>query len=596
MKSFFKTVMAVFTALVIFFILTFIFSLGFLAVLSPSETVVVEDNSILHLNLSNKVLAERSAPEDFAFPVDLPLVGNVGEAPTVGLDDLRKAIRSAAESEKIDGIFLEAGGLVSGQALHQELRNELVNFKESGKFIVSFDTYYSEMGYYLSSTADSIYIHPYGDIGFTGFASQGLYLRGMLDKLEVEPEVFVVGEFKSAVEMFMNYERSDEDREQTLDFLNDLHQITLEAVSESRGLEFNRVKEINDQFLIRRPEDALEFGFIEGILYKNDVEKILKKMVASGEENEEDEEDEDLNLITATNLNKSSEAIQDSKSRDRIAIIYANGEIGSESGVGIIDRNLTKEIERAKENERVKAIVLRVDTPGGSVLASEQIRHALALAAEEKPLVISMGNVSASGGYWISMPADTLVAQSNTITGSIGIFGMLFNAEGLLENKLGINTDVVTTGEFSDIGNLAREMRPNERAIIQEYIEEGYDQFINVVAEGRNMSEEDVRIIAEGRVYSGLRAKELGLVDVIGGLDKSLELAAEMAELEDYRTIAYPEQKTFFETLLEGMNEGVVQRQMKSELGPLYPIYEQYKTMMRYQGVQARMPFDIIIE
>jgi len=596
MKSFFKTVMAVFTALVIFFILTFIFSLGFLAVLSPSETVVVEDNSILHLNLSNKVLAERSAPEDFAFPVDLPLVGNIGEAPTVGLDDLRKAIRSAAESEKIDGIFLEAGGLMSGQALHQELRNELVNFKESGKFIVSFDTYYSEMGYYLSSTADSIYIHPYGDIGFSGFASQGLYLRGMLDKLEVEPEVFVVGEFKSAVEMFMNYERSDEDREQTLDFLNDLHQVTLEAVSESRGLEFNRVKEINDQFLIRRPEDALEFGFIEGILYKNDVEKILKKMVASGEENEEDEEDEDLNLITATNLNKSSEAIQDSKSRDRIAIIYANGEIGSESGVGIIDRNLTKEIERAKENERVKAIVLRVDTPGGSVLASEQIRHALALAAEEKPLVISMGNVSASGGYWISMPADTLVAQSNTITGSIGIFGMLFNAEGLLENKLGINTDVVTTGEFSDLGNTAREMRPNERAIIQEYIEEGYDRFINVVAEGRNMSEEDVRLIAEGRVYSGLRAKELGLVDVIGGLDKSLELAAEMAELDDYRTIAYPEQKTFFETLLEGMNKGMVQRQMKSELGPLYPIYEQYKTMMRYQGVQARMPFDVIVD
>jgi len=588
--------MAVFTALVIFFILTFIFSLGFLAVLSPSETVVVEDNSILHLNLSNKVLAERSAPEDFAFPVDLPLVGNIGEAPTVGLDDLRKAIRSAAESEKIDGIFLEAGGLMSGQALHQELRNELVNFKESGKFIVSFDTYYSEMGYYLSSTADSIYIHPYGDIGFSGFASQGLYLRGMLDKLEVEPEVFVVGEFKSAVEMFMNYERSDEDREQTLDFLNDLHQVTLEAVSESRGLEFNRVKEINDQFLIRRPEDALEFGFIEGILYKNDVEKILKKMVASGEENEEDEEDEDLNLITATNLNKSSEAIQDSKSRDRIAIIYANGEIGSESGVGIIDRNLTKEIERAKENERVKAIVLRVDTPGGSVLASEQIRHALALAAEEKPLVISMGNVSASGGYWISMPADTLVAQSNTITGSIGIFGMLFNAEGLLENKLGINTDVVTTGEFSDLGNTAREMRPNERAIIQEYIEEGYDRFINVVAEGRNMSEEDVRLIAEGRVYSGLRAKELGLVDVIGGLDKSLELAAEMAELDDYRTIAYPEQKTFFETLLEGMNKGMVQRQMKSELGPLYPIYEQYKTMMRYQGVQARMPFDVIVD
>lgn len=589
MKSFFKTVLAVFTALILFFMLTFFFSLGFLAVLTPSDKVEVKDNSILHLNLNNRVLAERSAPDDFAFPVDLPLLGNIGEAPTVGLDNLRKAIRSAAESDKISGIFLQAGSMMGGQALRQELRNELVKFKESGKFIISYDTYYSEMGYYVSSTADSIYVHPYGDIGFSGFASQGLYLRGMLDKLEIEPEIFVVGEFKSAVEMFMNYERSAEDREQTLDFLNDLHQITLEAISESRGLDLDRVKEINDQFLIRKPEEALEFGFVEGLHYKNEVENILRQLV-------EFEEDKDLNLITVSDFNKSSETIRESRSRDRIAIVYASGEIGSGSGAGIRDRSLIREIERAKDNDRVKAVVLRVDTPGGSVLASEQIRHALALAAEEKPLVISMGNVSASGGYWISMPADTLVAQSNTITGSIGIFGMLFNAEGLLTNKLGINTDVVTTGQFSDLGNTTRAMRPNERAIIQEYIEDGYDRFINVVAEGRKMSEEEVRIIAEGRVYSGLRAKELGLVDVIGGLDRSLEIAAELAELEEYRTIAYPEQKNFLETLLKGMSDGVMTRRMKSELGPLYPIFEQYKTMMRSQGIQARMPFDVIVE
>ncbi len=589
MKSFFKTVLAVFTALVIFFILTFFFSLGFLAVLTPSDRVEVKENTVLHLNLNNRVLAERSAPDDFAFPVDLPVLGNIGDAPTVGLNDLRKAIRSAAESDKIKGIFLEAGTMMGGQALRQELRNELVNFKESGKFIVSYGTYYSELGYYVSSVADSIYLHPYGDVGFTGFASQGLYLRGLFEKLEIEPEIFVVGEFKSAVEMFMNYERSAEDREQTLDFLNDLHQITLEAVSESRGLDIDRVKEINDQFLIRRPEDALEFGFVEGINYKNEVESIIKRMV-------EMDEDKDLNLITVKNLNRSSEVISEPRTRDRIAVIYASGEIGSESGSGIQDRRLVREIERAKDNDRVKAVVLRVDTPGGSVLASEQIRHALSLAAEEKPLVISMGNVSASGGYWISMPADTLVAQSNTITGSIGIFGMLFNAEGLLENKLGINTDVVTTGQFSDLGSTTRAMRPNERAIIQEFIEEGYDRFINVVAEGRNMSDEEVRQIAEGRVYSGLRAKELGLVDIIGGLDRSLEIAAELAEIEEYRIIAYPEQKSFIETLFEGMSDNVMARRMKSELGPLYPIYEQYKTMMRSQGIQARMPFDIIVE
>lgn len=589
MKSFFKSVLAVFTALVLFFILTFFFTLGFLAVLTPSETVEVKENSILHLNLNNKVLAERGIPDEFTLPVDVPLLGNVGDAPTVGLDDLREAIRSAAESEKISGIFLEAGSMLGGQALHQELRNELVKFKESGKFIVSFDSYYSELGYYVSSTADSIYMHPYGDLGFSGLASQGIYLRGMLDKLEIEPEIFVVGEFKSAVEMYMNYERSAEDREQTLDFLTDLHLVTLEAISESRGLDFDRVREINNQFLIRESEDALELGFVEGLHYKNEVENILRRLV-------EFEDDQDLNLITLNNFNKSPETINESRSRDRIAIIYASGEIGSESVAGIQDNKLVREIERAIDNDRVKAIVLRVDTPGGTVLASEKIRHALALSAEEKPLVISMGNVSASGGYWISMPADTLVAQSLTITGSIGIFGMLFNVEGLLENKLGINTDVVTTGQFSDIGNPTRPMRPNERAIIQEYIEKGYDQFIDVVAEGRNMSEEQVRLIAEGRVYSGIRAKELGLVDVIGGLDKSLELAAELAQIEEYRTIAYPAQKTFFETVLEGMNEGVTMRRMKSELGPLYPLYEQYKTMTSNQGILARMPFDIIIE
>tara|TARA_R100001143_G_scaffold63593_1_gene73093 strand:- start:5643 stop:7412 length:1770 start_codon:yes stop_codon:yes gene_type:complete len=589
MKSFLKSVLAVFTALVIFFILTFFFTLGFLALLSPTETVVVNENSILHLNLKNKVLAERSPIDDFAFPMDVPLLGNVGEPPTVGLDDLRKAIRSAAQSDKVSGIFLEAGSMLGGQALHQELRNELLNFKESGKFIISYDTFYSEMGYYVSSTADSVYMHPYGDIAFTGFASQGIYLRGMLDKLEIEPEIFVVGEFKSAVEMYMNYDRSEEDREQTLEFLNDIHQVNLEAIAESRGLEPERVKEISDQFLIRRPEDALELGFVEGIQYKNEVENILRTLVDGNEE-------EELNLVTLSNFNKSPEIIRESTSRDRIAIIYASGEIGSETVAGIQAGKLVREIEQAKENDRVKAIVLRVDTPGGSVLASEEIRYALALASEEKPLVISMSNVSASGGYWISMPADTLVAQSNTITGSIGIFGMLFNAEGLLENKLGINTDVVTTGQFSDIGNMAREMRPNERAIIQEFIEEGYDRFINVVAEGRNMSEEEVRRIAEGRVYGGLRAKELGLVDVIGGLDRSLEIAAELADLEDYRTIAYPEQKTFIETLFIEMNEGVAMRKLKSELGPLYPVYEQYKTMMRNQGILARMPFDVIVE
>lgn len=589
MKSFFKTVLAVLTAIIIFFTFTFFLSIGFIALLSPSDTVVVEENSVLHLNLNNRVLAERGAPDDFAIPLNVPLLGNIADAPTVGLDDLRKAIRSASESDKISGIFLEAGTMMGGLALRQELRRELESFKESGKFIISYGNYFSETGYYLASVADSVYIHPFGGIDFSGLGSQGIYIRGMLDKLEIEPEIFVVGEYKSAVEMYMNYGRSDEDREQTLDFLTDIHDTILEAVAESRNLELARVKEINDGFLIRRVEDAVEFGFAEGIYYQNEVENILKTLT-------EREKEDDLEMVTMRNFNRSSEIISEPRTRNRIAVIYASGDIGSGPTSGIQDRKLTREIERASENDRVQAIVLRVDSPGGQLFASEEIRHQLELAQKEKPLVVSMGNLAASGGYWISMSADTVVAQSNTITGSIGIFGMFFNMEGLLENKMGINTDFVTTGQFSDLPNPTREMRTAERAIIQDFIEEGYDQFIEVVSQGRGMSEEEVRLIAEGRVYSGARAFELGLVDVIGGLDRSIEIAAEMAEAEEYRIIAYPEQKTFFETLFEEMSGGVTTNRIKRDLGPLYPIYEQYQALVRSQGVQARMPFDIIID
>lgn len=555
----------------------------------PSDTVVVNENSVLHLNLNNRVLAERSAPDDFAIPLNVPVLGNIADAPTVGLDNLRKAIRSAAESDKISGIFLEAGTMMGGLALRQELRGELEEFKESGKFIISYGNYFSETGYYLSSIADSVYIHPYGGMDFTGLASQGIYIRGMLDKLEIEPEIFVVGEYKSAVEMYMNYGRSDEDREQTLDFLTDIHNTILEAIADSRNLDIDRVREINDGFLIRRVEDAVELGFAEGIHYKNEVEEILKTLTGRDEE-------EDLELITMKNFNRSSEIIREPRTRNGIAVIYASGDIGSGPASGIQDRKLTREIERARDNDRVQAIVLRVDSPGGQLFASEEIRHHLELAQKEKPLVVSMGNLAASGGYWISMSADTVVAQSNTITGSIGIFGMFFNMEGLLENKMGIHTDVVTTGQFSDLPNPTREMRPAERAIFQEFIEEGYNQFIDVVSQGRGMSEEEVRLLAEGRVYSGSRALELGLVDVIGGLDRSIEIAAELAEVEEYRIIAYPEQKTFFETLLEEMSGGVTTNRIKRDLGPLYPIYEQYQALISSQGVQARMPFDIILD
>ncbi|MCH8558615.1 MAG: signal peptide peptidase SppA [Balneolia bacterium] len=589
--NFIKSVLSVLVGLVIFFTISFLLLIGIIAIFSSSDPVTVEDNSLLVINLDGTQLLERSAPDDFNIPIPIPLIGSVSER-SAGLDDLRKAIRSAAESDKISGIYLQAGTVFGGMALLQELRNELEEFKEnSGKFIVSYSPIYSEGGYYLSSVADEVYIHPVGGMDFSGMASQGIYLKGLFDKLEIEPEVFVVGEYKSAVETFTRTSRSAEDREQTLDFLGDLHRFSIQAVAESRGMEFERVMEINNQLLAMRVEDTVDLGLMDGIYYGDEVRSIIKERIGVDEE-------DDLELISVSNLNKSGEAISEGRSRDRVAVIYASGEIGSSASSGIYDRRLVREIRRARDNDNVKAVVLRVDSPGGGVLASDQIRRELELLQEEKPLIASMGNVAASGGYWISLPADTIMAQSNTITGSIGIFGLFFNVEGLLTNQLGIETDVVSTGEFSDFPNPTRRMTDIERRMFQDVIEEGYDLFISRVAEGRNMSEEEVRLVAEGRVYSGDRALELGLVDVIGGLDEAVLMAAQLAEIEDdFRIIAYPEQRSFFENLLESMGSGArAQRQIKAELGPFYPVYEQLQQVLRMEGAMARMPYDIIIE
>lgn len=351
--------------------------------------------------------------------------------------------------------------------------------------------------------------------------------------------------------------------------------------------------EINNNLLVRNTEDAVELGLADGVHYEDEVRKHIMAML------ELNPDEDELELISISDLNKSAEAVTpDGDRNSQVAIIYASGDIGSTSGAGIYDKRMVEEIRKARENEDVKAMVLRVDSPGGGVLASDEIRRELELVEMEMPLIASMGNVAASGGYWISMPADTVMAQSNTITGSIGIFGLLFNVEEMLNDKLGIQTDMVKTGRFSDLGNPARPKTQQERAIIQQDIEEGYNLFIEVVAKGRDMDEAAVREVAEGRVYSGQRALELNLVDLLGGLDDAVALAAEMAGIqESYRSIAYPEQKSFFENLMEDFGGAQAREQhLKAELGPLYPAYRQLRPLMQHEGVLARMPYEIVTD
>lgn len=593
MLNFIKHVASVIVALLIFFGGVIFFGFITLVLLSPSDEVVVKEQSVLYLNLNNQTLVERASKDDFNLNLPIPLIGGSAGESTVGIDDLKQALRSAAGSDKIAGVYLKAGTLGGGRALFQELRNELETFKESGKFLISYSPYYSESGYYLASVADEVFLHPTGGMDFSGLSSQGVYLRGLFDKIGLEPEVLVVGEYKSAVETFTRRSRSEADREQTLDFLTDLHEININAVAESRDLSVERVMEINNNLLVRNTEDAVELGLADGVHYEDEVRNhILQQMELNPDEAE-------LELISAGELNKSGEAVSPEGDRNsRVAVIYASGDIGSDASAGIYDKRMVEEIRKARENEDVKAMVLRVDSPGGGVLASDEIRRELELTQQEMPLIASMGNVAASGGYWISMPADTVMAQSNTITGSIGIFGLLFNVEEMLNDKLGIQTDMVKTGRFSDLGNPARPKTQEERAILQQNIEEGYDLFIEVVAEGRDMEEAAVREVAEGRVYSGQRALELNLVDLLGGLDDAVALAAEMAGIqESYRTIAYPQQKSFFENLMQDLGGAQAREQrLRAELGPLYPAYKQLRPLLQHDGVVARMPYDIVIE
>lgn len=582
---FLSNVLAVIVGLLLFFVVGFFMLAAIVAVSGGSKVETVE-NSMLHLNLENVMLVERDIDDDF----DLVAMGSFGNIPTVGLNQLKKAITTAKNDDNIKGIYLQSGSIFSGHAMLSEVREALEEFKESGKFIVSYSEGYSEKGYFLSSVADEIYLNPLGGMEFNGLSSEMVFLKGLFEKLEVEPVIFRVGEFKSAVEPFILEKMSEESRLQTLSYLHDLNNFSLQKVAESRSIPEDRVREINAQMLVREPEDALALKLVDGLWYDDQVKDLLREKLGL-------EEDDDIKSINITNINKTAKS-ENRLSRNRIAVIVADGEIVSGNMEGAISSEVfLKEIRDARKDDDVKAIVLRVNSPGGSVLASEVIWREMSEAQKTKPLIVSMSDVAASGGFYISAPADTIVAHPNTITGSIGIFGLWFNAQGLLNNKLGITTDVAKTGEFSDFMSASRELTETEKNIVQNMVEDGYEVFINRVAEGRGMSRESVLEVASGRVWSGVQAKENGLVDVLGGLDDAIEIAATKAGVEeDYRVIYYPEQKTFLETLLSEFSKDVQNLYGQFRMGSAYFVFQQIERAKKYEGIMVRLPYDISIQ
>ncbi|GAB2625987.1 signal peptide peptidase SppA [Belliella aquatica] len=585
--KFLGNVLAVIVGLLVFSVISFFILAGIIAIAASSDSEVkIKENTVLVLNLEGRVIVERTSEDDF----DLSTLPGFGGVASVGLVNLKKAIGEAAKNENVKGIYLQAGMVSAGQAMLHELREELIAFKESGKFIISYSELYSEGGYFLSSAADEVYLNPLGGMEFNGIASEVIFFKGLFEKLEIEPVVFRVGEFKSAVEPFLLDKMSDENRLQTSVFLNDLNDFAVAKVAESRSIDLERAKEINSQMLARKNSDALELNLVDGLWYEDQVKDLIREKLGL-------EEDADINTINVTRINKDAKT-KNILSKNKIAVIIAQGEIVSGSAEGVIaSESFVKEVNRAKKDESVKAIVVRVNSPGGSALASEVMWRALEEAKKVKPIIASMGEYAASGGYYISAPADTIVAQPNTITGSIGIFGLWFNAEGLMKNKLGLTTDVVKTGELSDFLSFTRKLTDVEKSIFQNNIEDGYDTFISRVADGRNMSKDEVLAVASGRVWSGIQAKENGLVDVLGGLENAVEIAATKAGVEeDYKVVYYPQVKPWFEKLMADLTNDVQTRYMKSKLGSFYPVFNELENIKKYEGVMLRMPYDLVIE
>lgn len=578
--SFLKNILSTLLALVIFSLIALFILIGVISAISEKEKFVVKDNSILHLKL-NKPISEQEVENPFE---ELGTIG--GPSSSIGLMKLKEAINNAASDEKIKGIYLDVQVFMGGMASLEEVRNALLEFKDSGKFIVAYAEFYSEGAYYLASVADKVILHTEGEVEINGLNANVTFFKGMFDKFGIEPQIFRVGEFKSAVEPFIRKDLSEENELQLKELLGSINGTMLTSIANSRNLTFEEVEDISNQMKVRKAEDALSLKLVDYLMYEDEVLDLLNQQAGVDE----------AELVV---YQKYKTTYSDYKSTtNKIAVIVASGDIvmgkGDENSVG--STKFAKLIREARLDESIKAIVLRINSPGGAYLASDVMWREIKLATEAKPVIASMSDYAASGGYYLAMPCDTIVAQPNTITGSIGIFGMLFNFSELLEDRIGITHDEVSTGEYSGILTVTRSLTDAEKSIFQSSVERNYETFVSKAAEGRNMSIEDLKAVAGGRVWTGIQAKEKGLVDVLGSFDDAVKIAAAKADLgEDYKLRFFPKPKPFIEKLMEDLGGQVKVKLVKEEAGEFYPYLRQLQKLKDLKGVQARIPFEMEI-
>lgn len=586
MKEFLRSTLATITGVLIcgfiFIILGVTMLAGFVAS-SESETIVMP-NSVFTLELKGTV-QERYQPS----PVDQFFEDQIS---TYGLEDILTSIQKAKEDEQIKGIYLHTGALACSTASLQAIHRALADFKQSGKFLIAYADMYTQGGYYLASVADKVIVNPVGSLSWHGLASETMFLKDFLAKIGVKMQIFRVGTYKSAVEPMTNTEMSPANREQTQAFLESTWKSIVSDVAASRNISVDSLNLLADQNMDLRPaEDYVRCGLADTLMYKDEVLSYLKSLAGLTEE-------DNLQILSLDEMTRVKSVTPKSKTRDVVAVYYAYGEIdnGSSYDEGINSEKVAKDLRDLRKDKNVKAVVLRVNSPGGSAYGSEQIWREVTLLKAEKPVVVSMGDYAASGGYYISCAANKIVAEPTTLTGSIGIFGMMPDASELLTNKLGLHFDGVKTHKMADMGSMSRPFNAEESALMQQMVNQGYALFTKRCAEGRNIPLEELCKIAEGRVWTGSMAKELKLVDELGGLDTAIQLAAELGKVKDYKLKSYPTKQDFLTELLNTHADRYIHSQLQETFGEYYQGFEWLRHVEQSDRLQARLPFNMRIQ
>jgi len=588
MKDFFKylfaSMLGFFLSLVVIFIIVIVIVVGAISSLDDDKTVSVSSNSVLFLNL-DQAITERTPKNPFG---NLPIVGS-DEKNGIGLNDLLKSIKRAKTDDNIKCIYLNVSSPNAGYATMREVRNALIDFKKSHKKIISYSEVYTQGAYYLASIADKIYLNPEGSLEFKGFSSELTFFKGTLEKVGVEMQVIRVGNYKSAVEPFILDKMSDYNRKQVTAYVGGLYNTFLTDIAKSRDIKKDSLYIIADQYRIQQPQDALNYKMIDGLKYKDQILEELKGI--SGRTKSENIRSVDINDYSKNNSTSGD-------SKNKIAVIYANGEIsggeGNDNQIG--SERISRAIRKARLDDDIKAIVIRVNSPGGSALASDVIWREIVLTKKEKPVIASFGDVAASGGYYIGCAADSIFVQPNTITGSIGVFGLIPNFQNLMTNKLGITFDGVKTGQYADIMATNRPMTAGEKFIIQNELNRIYSGFVSRVADGRKKSKAYIDSIGGGHVWIGTDAVQIGLADRIGSFNDAINAAAKKAKIKDFKVLEYPDVIDPLKSFMDESTDKIKTYYTKQELGDNYMLYQQMKKVIASSGIQARMPFEAVIK